>query len=155
MSFKINISDKTGKTYKLETEDETLTGKKVGEVISGKILQSDLADYELEITGASDKAGFPAFKEVSGVALKRVLLKKGKGLHKRPKGDKKKKYTPKGIKLRKTVRGNTLSRDTIQINMKVTKVGSKPLKDIFNKAEPVETTESPEQKSETKEQNEK
>jgi hypothetical protein len=38
---------------------------------------------------------------------------------------------PKGLRLRKTVRGNTISNDIIQINLKITKEGSKKLSDIF------------------------
>ena len=50
MVFKINISDK-GKTLKLESENENLIGKKIGETLDGKELSSDLEGYELEITG--------------------------------------------------------------------------------------------------------
>ena len=58
MVFKINIAEKTGKTFKLELDGEGLVGKELYDKISGKEISSDLGDYEFEITGASDKAGF-------------------------------------------------------------------------------------------------
>ena len=134
MTFKINISEKSGKTYKLETEAEELNGKALKDTIQGNILLPDLGGYELEITGASDKAGFTAMENVEGIGLKRVLLTYGKAMHKRPKREGKKKVsnpTPKGLRLRKTVRGRTISPEIIQINLKVLKEGAKKLSDIF------------------------
>lgn len=134
MPFKINIADKSGKTYKLELESEEITGKELGQSVPGKDILPALEDYELKITGASDKAGFTALQEVEGVALKRVLLTYGKAMNKRPKHEGKKarvKNRPKGLRLRKTVRGKVISNDTTQINMKVTKAGKKPLAQIF------------------------
>ena len=131
MAFKLNISEKN-KAWKLETESELLIGKKIGEKVKGEEISSNLAGYELEITGTSDKAGFPGFKEVDGPGLTRKLLGYGKGMHKRPKGlSKTPGRKPRGLRLRKTVRGNTISTDIIQINMKVIKQGSKKLKEIF------------------------
>ena len=89
-------------------------------------------------------------KGVPGMGLKKVLLKYGKGMHKRPKKEGKKKRStpaPGGLRLRKTVRGKVISQDIIQINLKPTKEGSKKLSDIF--AEKTETPgEAPEAKPE-------
>lgn len=134
MAFKINISEKAGKTFKLESEAKTLIDKKLGETIEGKSLSEDLEGYEFEITGASDKSGFPAMKNVEGFNKKRVLLTYGKCMHKKPRKEGKKKSStprPKGLRLRKTVRGNMLSEDTTQINLKVLKEGSKKLAEIY------------------------
>ena len=134
MVFKINISEKSGKTYKLELESEELIGKELNEKIQGKELNSDLEGYELEITGTSDKAGFTSMKDVPGIGLKRVLLSYGKGLHKRPKKEGKKKRSnmkPKGLRMRRTVRGRVISPDITQINFKVIKHGKKPLSEVF------------------------
>lgn len=134
MPFKINISDKTGKTYKLELESEYLTGKELGNKIEGNEILPALQGYELEITGASDNAGFTSMKDVEGLGLKKVVLKYGKGFKKRPKHEGKRKRTknrPKGLKLRKTVRGKVISPAVVQINMKVIKLGNKPLSEIF------------------------
>jgi len=131
MPFKINISDKTGKTYNLELESETLIGKELNSKIDGKEILPDLEGYEFEITGASDKSGFTAMKEVEGVGLKKVLLTYGKAMHKKPKGEGKKQTTPKGLKLRKTVRGKVISKAIVQINLKVLKEGGKKLSQVF------------------------
>ncbi|HLC77946.1 MAG TPA: S6e family ribosomal protein [Candidatus Nanoarchaeia archaeon] len=145
--FKINISNKEGKTYKLELESEELMGKEIKDKIEGKDLNADLEGYELEIAGASDKAGIPALDIVEGIGLKRVLLGYGKGMHKRSKKEGKRKRsnpTPKGLRRRKTIRGKVISPDIVQINMKVTKVGKKPLSEIFpEQNKPKEKPEKP------------
>jgi len=129
MAFKINLSEKSGKTYKLEVEAPLLDGKLLNDKINGK----DISD-EFEITGASDKSGFTAVKEVDGSGLKKVLLSYEKGMHKRPKREGKKKrsnFKPKGLRLRKTVRGKIISDAMSQINLKTLKVGKRSLQEIF------------------------
>jgi ribosomal protein S6E (S10) len=138
MAFKINVSEKNGKTWKLEAEAQELIDKKLGDVVKGELVSPDLEGYELEITGASDKSGFTAMKNVEGIVLKRILLGYGKGMKRKPKKEGKKKLsnsTPKGLKLRKTVRGNTISEFLTQINMKVAKEGKKPLAEIYGPKE--------------------
>ncbi|MDP2628330.1 MAG: S6e family ribosomal protein [Nanoarchaeota archaeon] len=131
MVFKINIGTKEGKTYKLEAEAPELVGKSLHDKISGKEISPELNDYQFEIMGTSDKAGFTSMEDVEGIGLKKVLLTYGKGMHKKPKGDKKKGKKPKGLRLRKTVRGKVISPAIVQINLKITKEGSKKLSEIF------------------------
>lgn len=131
MPLKLNISEK-GKSWKLEVEPDVLSGKAIGDKFDGKTIKSDLAGYEIEITGGSDLSGFPMSKDAEGVGLKRVLLTKGWGMHTKPKGIRKKKpQLKKGVRLRKTVRGKVLSEKSTQINLKVIKSGSKKLAEIF------------------------
>ncbi|MCK4647728.1 hypothetical protein KAT24_02255, partial [Candidatus Pacearchaeota archaeon] len=146
--FKINISEKSGKTYKLESETEGLIDKALHDKISGKELLPNLEGYELEITGTSDKAGFTAMENVEGIGLNRVLLSYGKAMHKRPRREGKKKVSnprPKGLRMRKTVRGKVISPEIIQINLKVLKEGAKKLSEIFPEQN---KTPEPEVKSE-------
>ena len=139
MVFKINIGTKSGKTYKLETEAKGVEGKELHQKILGKDLDlaselKSLEDYEFEITGASDKAGFTALESIPGTGLGRALLSYEKGMKKRPRREGKRKrsdYTPKGLRLRKTVRGRVISPDIVQINLKIIKEGKKPLEEIF------------------------
>jgi len=42
----------------------------------------------------------------------------------------------KGMRKRRTVRGNTISSDVVQINLKVIKQGEKPVAEILKRAEP-------------------
>ncbi|HKL24500.1 MAG TPA: S6e family ribosomal protein [Candidatus Nanoarchaeia archaeon] len=148
MAFKINIGTQEGKTYKLETEAESLVEKELGGKVDGKDISDDLEGYEFEITGASDSSGFTALGNVEGRGKKRVLLTYGKALKKRPKKEGKKKHSnmkPKGLRMRKTVRGKVITEDFSQINLKPVKKGKKSLKDIFEKpAEGEESGESSE-----------
>ena len=136
--FKINVSH-NGKTFKIETEDEKLIGHSIGDKIDGKLLDEKLTDYEIEITGTSDKAGFTGMKNIESPNLKKALLSYGKGMHKKPKGLKKINKKPKGLRLRKTVRGKEISQATVQINSKVLKEGTKKFDSLFEK--PKEKTE--------------
>lgn len=140
MPFKINISEK-GKAWKLETEDEILVGKLIGDKLDGKEIKHELEGYELEITGGSDSSGFPLSKDAEGIGLKRVLLTKGWGMR----------NSEEGLRKRKTVRGKQISNTTSQINLKVIKAGKKHLAEIFpeqnkpkekkTEAKPAETPE--------------
>ena len=132
MVFKINIGEK-GKSWKLELDSEALMGKKIGEKLPGNEINADLSGYEFEITGTSDIAGFPGKKDEEGHTLRKVLLTaKSWGCWQEPKGLRKKKpKTKKGLRLRKTVRGNAISKDTIQINLKIIKSGGKKLSELF------------------------
>ncbi len=148
MVFKLNISEK-GKAWKFELNSEVLVGKKLGDKINGKEISHDLEGCELEITGASDIAGFPHKADIEGPQLKRMLLTKGWGMHKKPRREGKKKVqTSKGLRLRKSVRGNQISDKTIQINMKVLKAGKKHLHEIFPEQNKPKESPKPEQQKE-------
>jgi len=123
VKFVIN-DPKTGKSYQKALESEELNGKKVSETIDGNFLGLD--DYELKITGGSDFVGFPMRKEIDGVGRKKGYFSGGVGV----------KIERKGMKKRKTVCCNTISKDIVQINLKVVKEGSKKLEEIFAKEEP-------------------
>lgn len=163
--FKINIAEKSGKTYKFELETEEFLGKELHSKIQGKDLLPNLNGYEFEITGASDKSGFTAHEDVQGVGTKRILLTYGKAMKKRPRREGKKKVSnpkPKGLRLRKTVRGRVISTEIVQINLKILKEGVKKLSEIFPdqnkpkeqpKKEKEETTEhQPKQEEQPKEE---
>lgn len=141
MAFKLNMSDKEGRTWKLEIESETLSGKNLGDKIEGKEIKQELEGYEFEITGGSDTAGFPLSKSIEGSGLRRVLLKKGWGMH-----DKR-----EGVRLRKTVRGKQISGNVSQINLFLVKDGKKKLAEIFpeqNKPKEAVVIKPTEQKAE-------
>jgi len=127
MAFKINVSHK-GKTFKLESENENLVGKKIGESVKGSEISPDLEGYDIEITGTSDIAGIPGFKGIEGGAYNRKLLTFGPGMKDRR----------NGIRLRKTLRGEEISLKTVQINSIVKKEGSKKFSEVLagnNKSE--------------------
>ncbi len=117
--MQINIGTGDGEIYKTEAEPENFVGKKVGDTFDGEILGLD--DYELKITGGSDKSGFPMRKSIEGSERKRVLIEEGSGI--RPE--------EKGVKKRKSVRGNTVSTDIQQLNTRVVEEGSKSIEELL------------------------
>lgn len=124
MEFKVVISDPdTGKAYQKVISGANanrLIGKQVGDIINGTLVELP-PDYELQITGGSDKDGFPIRPDIPGSVRKKILVSGGVGY--RPKR--------KGMRKRKTVRGKVISRDIIQINTKVIKHGKVPLDEYF------------------------
>ncbi|MEK6819639.1 MAG: S6e family ribosomal protein, partial [Nanoarchaeota archaeon] len=119
MPLKINIAEKHGKTYHIDLESENLFGKQISDRIKGNEISPELSGYELEITGASDKAGFPALGDFETLGLKGVLMGYGKGMHRRSRREGKRKrsnFTPNGLRLRRKVRGKILSPEIAQIN---------------------------------------
>ncbi len=123
MPFKIVVSEpEKGKSYQVDVKDpeaRKLVGLRIGDKFDGAV--AGLAGYELQITGGSDKDGFPMRSDVSGLGRMNVLLSGGSGF--RPKKG--------GERRRKRVRGTRISEMIVQVNTKVTKKGEKPLEEIF------------------------
>ncbi len=121
---KFVISDpKTGKAWQIEKDAEFLYGKKIGDKFDGSFI--GLPGYVLEITGGTDKDGFPMRPDLDGTVRKRLLLASGPG------------YKPpeKGVRKRKMIRGNTIAEDIAQINCKVVAYGDTPLEELLGKKE--------------------
>jgi small subunit ribosomal protein S6e len=105
------------------TESKTLIGLKIGNEFDASPL--GLIDYKLRITGGSDKNGFPMKKDVEGPRRIKSLLSGGVGFKPRRKGQRR----------RKTVRGNTISDDIVQINTVVVEKGKKTIEDLLQNKE--------------------
>lgn len=109
--FKVIVSgleNGTSKTVELEDARAVpLIGKKIGDVIDGAVL--GLAGYKVQITGGSDKDGFPMRADVHGGVRRSVVLSGGVGFHPRSEGERR----------RKMVRGNVITDEIVQINMKI------------------------------------
>jgi len=125
--FKIILSDpETGHAYKIDATGPAagaLIGKRIGDEIDGGIF--GLAGYMIQITGGTDKTGIPARRDLPGPARRRLLLSRGVGFH--PVMD--------GERRRKSVRGNEISTDFVQINAAVKQSGAKPLAEYFSQPE--------------------
>ncbi|MCY0860222.1 MAG: 30S ribosomal protein S6e [Sulfolobaceae archaeon] len=80
-----------------------LIGMKIGDTFEGSALG---LPYKLKITGGSDNSGFPMRYDVSGPAKRKILLSGPPGFY--PDED--------GERRRKTIRGNTISTEVVQIN---------------------------------------
>lgn len=127
VEFKAVINDvKSGKSYQVNVTGHhanSLIGRKIGDVVDGIFV--GLPGYKLAITGGSDKDGFPMRKDLPGPRRTKILMSKGVGF--RAAGE--------GVRVRKSVRGNTISPETVQINMKVKAAGSKSIEDLMKKEE--------------------
>jgi len=151
--FKLVLNTKDGKSFQKQAsgkEAENLLGKNIGDKISGDKI--GFAGYEFEITGGSDFAGFPMRKGVKGFGRKKILLGKGTGFSGLSRWKKKK----KGIRQKKSVCGETIYPKITQVNMKILKQGSAPLKEKAEEAKEGKKQEKPaEKKEEAPEQHEK
>jgi small subunit ribosomal protein S6e len=116
--FKVIISDpETGTSKAVELEEaraSPLIGRRIGEVIDGSIL--DLSGHKAQITGGSDKDGFPMRPSVHGGVRRRVILSGGVGFN--PQNE--------GMRRRKTVRGNVITDEIVQINVKIVEKPKQP-----------------------------
>ena len=107
-NFKLTISDKNGKSLTKELKDKettSLLGLRIGNDTDAAIV--GLAG-KMNITGGSDKSGVPMRTDLHGASRKYVLLSKGVGLQDAEKGE----------RIRKLIRGNTISEEIYQINCK-------------------------------------
>jgi len=108
LKYKINISDpETGKTKPVELEPprfRPFIGLRIGDTIDGSVV--GMPGYVLKITGGTDKDGFPMRPDVHGGVKVRLLLSGPPGFRPRRKGERR----------RKTVRGNVITEDIIQVN---------------------------------------
>jgi len=109
--FKVIVSDpQTGTSKVVEIEEARaapLIGKKVGEIIEGATV--DLPAHKVKIMGGSDKDGVPMRPDVHGGVRRNVVLSGGSGFNPERKGERK----------RKTVRGNVITDEIVQVNMKI------------------------------------
>lgn len=124
-NFTVVISDpEARKSYQTQVDQDkavALVGKKLGDEITGDLF--GISGYTLKITGGSDKDGFPMHPTVQGQGKKRALLKGPPGFHPKKQGERR----------RKTVRGNAISQEIVQVNCKVIKKGEKSLDELFGK----------------------
>jgi small subunit ribosomal protein S6e len=123
VEFRVVVNDtKNGKSYQVQVSGHhanSLIGKKIGDEVDGIFIS--LPGYKLNITGGTDKDGFTMKKDLPGTVRRKLLLSEGKGF----------KPLEKGMRKKKSVRGNTINQDIVQINMKVAKAGSKPIDNLI------------------------
>ena len=109
--FKVIVSDPLAGTSKVveleEARASPFIGRKVGETLDGSVV--DLPAHTVQILGGSDKDGVPMRGNVHGGVRRRVVLSGGAGFSPKNKGERK----------RKTVRGNVITDEIAQINIKI------------------------------------
>ena len=124
--MKFVVSTKSGKAYSAQSEDNLFVGKKIGDTV--KLDEIGLTGFEAEITGGSDKQGFPMNRSVPGVVKKKIFTVKGIGVTAKSKGQRQ----------RVSVRGKVIGNETSQVNLKVTKDGTVKIENVLSTGEPKE-----------------
>jgi len=136
--FKVIVSDPgEGKSRVVELEGARavpLIGRRLGETIDGSVV--GMSGLKLQITGGSDKDGFPMRPNIHGGVRISVVISKGVGFHPQREGERQ----------RKTMRGNVITEEVVQVNMKVLE---KPKKAGKPKREKKAKTEVKAEKKET------
>lgn len=127
--FKVIISDpETGTSKVVELEESRaapLIGRRIGETVEGALV--DLPAHKLKIVGGSDKDGVPMRPSVHGGVRRNVVLAGGVGFNPKNSGERR----------RKTVRGNVITDEIVQVN---TKIIEKPKKTKEEKTAPAKET---------------
>lgn len=127
VEFKAVIADpKARKTYQTTVSGQhanQFVGKEIGDEVDGIFV--GLPGYKVQITGGTDKAGFPMRKDLNVQRRQQILLTESQCFH------------PKhaGTRQKKTVCGRVISATIYQINMKIVSAGSKPIADLLPKEE--------------------
>jgi small subunit ribosomal protein S6e len=116
--FKVIVSDpETGTSKALELEEARAVpfiGRRIGEVVEGALV--DLPAHKLQIMGGSDRDGVPMRPSVHGGIRRNVVLSGGVGFNPQNSGQRR----------RKTVRGNVITDEIVQINTKIIEKPKKP-----------------------------
>jgi len=109
--FKVIVSDpETGTSRMVELQEaraSPLIGRRIGEVMDGAAV--DLPAHKIQIRGGSDKDGFPMRPSVHGGVRRSIVLSGGVGFN----------PTNEGMRRRKTIRGNVITDEIVQINAKI------------------------------------
>jgi len=145
VEFKVVVNDvKKGKSHQVQVSGHhanSLIGKKIGDEVDGIFIS--LPGYKLQITGGTDKDGFSMRSDLPGMARRRLLLSEGKGFN----------AIEGGMRKKKSIRGNTVNQDIVQINMKVTKYSSRPIDSLIKASEKTESDkEEPKEEKPEKEE---
>ena len=132
-TFKLNISDKKGKTISKEVKEKDASpflGLQIGSELDASLIGEA---GKMKITGGSDKSGVPMRPDIHGGARKYILLSPGVGLR----------TAEIGQRIRKLIRGSTITEEVYQLNCQIDgefKVEEKPKEE---QAEQKEASDKP------------
>ncbi len=121
VEYKLVISDRAVSLARTVGDPQAagFLGKRIGETVGGELIGA--SGYTFRISGGTDKSGFPLRPDLPGGRQTRLFVGDGFGFH-----------APRdGMRKRRTFRGNTISEDTVQINLVVEQKGPKPLAELF------------------------
>jgi small subunit ribosomal protein S6e len=109
MEVKVVVSYPDGTSEQKELkggEAERFLGYRIGDTVEGSLVG---IEGTLQVTGGSDKDGFPMKKGGYGTRRMKLLLATGIGYN----------PTDEGVRKKKRVRSDTISEEIVQINTKV------------------------------------
>ena len=121
VEYKLVISELGVSVARTVTDPQAagFLGKRIGETVGGELIGA--AGYTFRISGGTDKSGFPLRPDLPGARQTRLYVGTGFGFQAPREGQRK----------RRTFRGNTISEDTVQINLVVEQKGPKPLAELL------------------------
>ena len=144
-SFKAVVNDtnpsSVGRSFSMDivgVNYNHFLGKKIGDSVDGMFVgegDKSLSGYKLEITGGSDVTGRPMRPDLDGSGVKSVLITAGVGYKGKKyvnKNSKEYRYKYDGLRRRRNLRGNVISQETRQINLKVIESGKRSLAAIID-----------------------
>lgn len=121
VEYKLVISDAAKSFARTVADPQSagFLGKRIGETVGGELIGAP--GYTFRLTGGTDRSGFPLRGDLPGARQQRLYVGDGFGFS-----------APRhGMRKRRTFRGNTVSEETVQINLVVEQKGSKPLADLL------------------------
>jgi small subunit ribosomal protein S6e len=121
VEYKLVISEAATSIARTVSDPQSagFLGKRIGESVGGELIGA--SGYTFRITGGTDKSGFPLRPDLPGARQTRLYVGDGFGFG-----------APRaGMRKRRTFRGNTISEDTVQINLVVEQKGGKPLAELL------------------------
>lgn len=107
--FKLVVSDATGRSISQELKDraaQPLVGVRIGNIVDSSVI--GIEGGKVKITGGSDKSGTPMRSDVHGGVKKYVLMSEGVGAR-----------HLEGGRIRKLVRGNMVTEEIYQLNLRL------------------------------------
>ncbi len=133
--FKVIVSDpQTGTSKVVELEEARAApfiGRRVGEIMDGAVV--DLPATKIQVMGGSDKDGVPMRPNVHGGVRRRIFLSNGVGFNAKRGGERR----------RKAVRGNVITDDIVQVNLKIVEQPARPKETKPEATKPAETPAAP------------
>ncbi|MHB1435801.1 MAG: 30S ribosomal protein S6e [Thermoplasmata archaeon] len=124
VEYKLVISDREKSLQRAVADPQAagFLGKRIGETVGGELIGA--GGYTFRITGGTDKSGFPMRPDLPGGRQVRLYVGDGFGFH-----------APRhGMRKRRSYRGNTISEQTVQINLTVEQSGPRPLAELLGAA---------------------
>lgn len=122
---------KTGKAYSKKVDNmDYFLGKKIGQTVDLSAI--GLSDYHGKISGGCDKQGFPMKGDLPGEMRRKIFVTIDE---------------KHGIKKRRSWRGNAVSNEIQQLNIRIIKHGSKKLEEFFAEPKTGEKEEKLEKKA--------